>query len=244
AAGPVSEASHSWWEHLSDDIAVALNLSAGTIVFRNRTLHQGHFIAALQGSEVTFSQVSAELPMGGTVSAFGFAGIVNGQPQLDLTIEAADDNLRGELEWLGMNVGRIPADRLRKLALKTVIKGDGEPLRLPDLDVLLDGTRINGAATVLVRPRPGCVSAREAASPPPRSGNSRTRCHHKTGANRICSHDRLNLKSAGAARHFQWVRRQCAGARRNPHVSWCRYGGGGGGRRSAGRHGHLAQGHR
>src|SRR3546814_13189784 len=70
-------------------------------------------------------------------------------------LAAESDNLRGLLHWLGSDVEAVPAQRLRRLVLKTGLEASADRLVLHNTDLRLDVSRLTGGAAIAHRARPG-----------------------------------------------------------------------------------------
>src|SRR3546814_14495977 len=76
-------------------------------------------------------------------------------PRLAGSLAAESDNLRGLLHWLGSDVEAVPAQRLRRLVLKTGLEASADRLVLHNTDLRLDVSRLTGGAAIALRERPG-----------------------------------------------------------------------------------------
>ena len=139
---------------IPDDISAAVDLKIGTLTWREGVIRQARTQLALADGTVAIQQASALLP-GGTQVQFA-GGLPQGTdgPWLDGAAEIAADDLRAVLTWLGVDVGDIPADRLRILSASADLAAEGNQLSASNLDVRLDTTRIAGNAAVAAAERP------------------------------------------------------------------------------------------
>ncbi|MBM3559352.1 MAG: AsmA family protein, partial [Alphaproteobacteria bacterium] len=135
------------------DATVELKVDA--ITWRGAVIRQTQVVASLAAGDLTLSQATALLPGSSDVSAFGFVTLGESGPAFDGQVEANSDNLRALLAWLGTDVGDVPAERLRKLALAATVKATGTDLTLTDIDMTIDTSRIRGGVAVALRDRPG-----------------------------------------------------------------------------------------
>ena len=141
-------------EAIPGDIAAAVDLRIGTLTWREGVIRQVRTQLALAEGTVAVQQASALLP-GGTQVQFA-GGLTRGTdgPWLDGAAEIAADDLRAVLSWLGVDVGDIPADRLRILSASADLSADGNQVTASNLDVRVDTTRIAGTAAVAAGERP------------------------------------------------------------------------------------------
>jgi hypothetical protein len=70
-------------------------------------------------------------------------------------VEAASDNLRGLLTWLGADLSAMPADRLRRTDLSSRIDATPQSVNLSDIDLRVDLSRITGGVVIAHRARLG-----------------------------------------------------------------------------------------
>ena len=141
-------------EIIPDDISAAIDLKIGTLTWREGVIRQARTQLALADGTVAIQQASALLP-GGTQVQFagGLTQDADG-PWLDGAAEIAADDLRAVLTWLGVDVGDIPADRLRILSASADLVAVGNQLSASNMDVRLDTTRIAGNAAIAAAERP------------------------------------------------------------------------------------------
>ena len=140
-------------EVIPSDVAAAVDIKIGTLTWREGVIRQARTQLALADGTVAVQQASALLPGGTQVQ---FAGrLMRGRegPWLDGAAEIAADDLRAVLTWLGVDVGDVPADRLRVLSASADLSADGNQLSASNLDIRLDTTRITGNAAVAASER-------------------------------------------------------------------------------------------
>src|SRR3546814_13259892 len=75
-------------------------------------------------------------------------------PRFAGSLAAESDNLRGLLHWLGSDVEAVPAQRLRRLVLKTGLEASADRLVLHNTDRRLDVSRLTGGEAIDLRERP------------------------------------------------------------------------------------------
>ncbi len=123
-----------------------LSLAADAIVWRGQAVQRAACDVAFTRGDLVVNQLAADLPGAAQIRAFGFVGSDPGNRNVDLTVQAGAANLRGLLDWLGVEAGNVPADRLRKAALTATVGVAKDGLvRVRDLDLLLDASRGKGA---------------------------------------------------------------------------------------------------
>ena len=136
---------------IPENINASVNLTVGTIVYRGGVVRKAKFDAALSAGEITVNQVSAQLPGGSDFAMFGFAALEDGVPAFDGNVDMSTNDLRTVLTWLGVAPPAAAADRLRKLAFAGKVGATPKEIRLREIDLQVDNTRVTGAATLALR---------------------------------------------------------------------------------------------
>lgn len=141
---------------LPDNLNAALNLSIAAITYKNSVIRQAKISTTLANQEITISQASALLPGSTDVALFGFVSEdgKSKSPTFDGNVDMSTNNLRGLLDWAGVDVSSIAKDRLRKLKFSGKVVADDKTATLNDIAVQLDGTKMKGAANIAFRARP------------------------------------------------------------------------------------------
>ncbi|MBT5308682.1 MAG: AsmA family protein [Rhodospirillaceae bacterium] len=145
AAVPAKEASPNDAFSLPDNINASVRLTAKSVSVKGGLVRDVRMDAELASGEITVSQVSAQLPGSADVAAFGFIVPEKGVPQFDGEVEVSVGDLRGVLDWLKITPPPVPADRLRKLTLAANLKADPKQVRLEDIDMQFDSSRLTGS---------------------------------------------------------------------------------------------------
>ena len=141
-------------EVIPGDVAAVVDLKIGTLTWREGVIRQARTQLALADGTVAIQQASALLPGGTQVQFAGQLTRGGDRPWLDGVADIAADDLRAVLSWLGVDVGDVPADRLRVLSASGDLSADGNQLSASNLDVRIDTTRIAGNAAVAAGERP------------------------------------------------------------------------------------------
>lgn len=139
---------------LPDALDAKLDLAVDGITYNGGVIRQGRVEASLAGGTLNIDRVSALLPGGSDIVAAGELASANGQPNLDLRMEANADNLRALLEWLRVDVRAVPADRLRRASVTAQLQGRPGRLDVNGLDLRVDASRLSGAVAYVDRGRP------------------------------------------------------------------------------------------
>ncbi|QCO15895.1 AsmA family protein [Azospirillum brasilense] len=139
---------------LPDALDAKLDLAVDGITYNGGVIRQGRVEASLTGGTLNIDRVSALLPGGSDIVAAGELAAANGQPNLNLRMEANADNLRALLEWLRVDVRAVPADRLRRASVAAQLQGRPGRLEVNGLDLRVDASRLTGAVAYVDRGRP------------------------------------------------------------------------------------------
>ena len=135
-------------------VQASLMLTAEVMTFRGGVVRNGLVSAELTNGEITLSQASAQFPGGSDIALFGFVTAVDDKPHFAGELESTVNDLRGVLDWLGHDIDGVAKDRLRKLMLATQISISSDQIKLSDIKLQFDSTRLTGGVTVALRKRP------------------------------------------------------------------------------------------
>ena len=139
---------------LPTNVNASLIFSAEAITYRNGVIREVVLNAELVNGEVTLSQLSGQFPGGSDLALFGFLSVAKGQPRFEGELEITVSDLRGVMNWLGVDPAGIGLDRLRKMALATRVVAVPSHAQLTGLDLQLDSSRVTGGMTVAFTKRP------------------------------------------------------------------------------------------
>jgi uncharacterized protein involved in outer membrane biogenesis len=132
-----------------------LDLAIDGVVWHGGLVRDARLQLALVDGAVTLDRFTASLPGGSDVSLRGSGSATAAGLRGEGTAEANADDLRSLFGWFGVSLGGVPPDRLRTARLSSRFVLGGERLDLAAIDAVIDTTRLNGAATVLLQQRPG-----------------------------------------------------------------------------------------
>ncbi|MCW2236265.1 AsmA family protein [Azospirillum canadense] len=139
---------------LPEGLDAKLDLSVDAVTYNGGIVRQGRVEANLSGGTLNVDRFSALLPGGSDFVAAGELAAANGQPALNLRMEANADNLRALLEWMKVDVHAVPADRLRRASLSAQVQGRPGRVDVSGLDLRVDTSRLSGAVAYVDRGRP------------------------------------------------------------------------------------------
>jgi uncharacterized protein involved in outer membrane biogenesis len=141
---------------LPSDWSASARVSIEALVWQAGIISQVSAAARMEQGQIAIDQAKALLPGGSDLTVVAaMQPVEGGRWRWTGRVNAASDNLRGLLQWLGAEPAGVPADRLRKLTLKARLSGLGSNLDLSDIDAQLDTSHITGGVAVLLRARPG-----------------------------------------------------------------------------------------
>ena len=141
------------------DVAATIDLKIGTLTWREGVIRQARTRLVLDDGVVTLQPASALLPGGADVRFAGRLTQGGDRPWLQGVVEIAADDLRAILSWLSVDVGDVPADRLRRLNASADLSAIGNRLSTTNLDIRIDTTRIAGNAAIAADERPRVTAA-------------------------------------------------------------------------------------
>jgi uncharacterized protein involved in outer membrane biogenesis len=140
---------------LPTGITASLDLGAQAIEWRGRLIRDAQLSLSLAAGKLTLSRLAALLPGGSDASLSGTVALTPQGARADGRVAFSADDLRSLLDWFGAKLDAIPADRLLRANLSSRLALAGDQLELTDIDATVDATRLAGAATLLLRARPG-----------------------------------------------------------------------------------------
>ena len=138
------------WRGLDGDVSLAVD----TLLYRERLVRRAALEAAVAGGAVAVERLAGELPGGSTFAFARHPSAQAGGALFDGRIEAASDNPRALLAWLGIETPAVAADRLRRFSLAAAVEGGRRAGRLTDAALVLDTTAASGSAAWTLAPRP------------------------------------------------------------------------------------------
>jgi uncharacterized protein involved in outer membrane biogenesis len=140
---------------LPKNISAFVDISIASIIYNNDAVRQVKVNATLEDQEITISQASALLP-GGT--DLGLQGIIFDQvekklPQFEGTTDLKTNNLRALLDWIGVDLSQVPANRARNLTVGGTILANPKKLSFNKISGQIDDTKIKGALAMTLDKR-------------------------------------------------------------------------------------------
>ena len=144
---------------LPANVTATAELTIDAVVYRRQVVRQVLVSLSLANGQLRVSQALALLPGGSDVSITGVAAQAKAAdgPELQFTgrLEAASDNLRSMLQWLGVDIASVPQGRLRRMSLSANVVASASQATVSDIDLRVDVSRATGGIAVALRERPG-----------------------------------------------------------------------------------------
>jgi uncharacterized protein involved in outer membrane biogenesis len=136
-------------------IDLAVDLGVEAVGLNGGTLRQLRLNAVMSRGDVVINQLSALLPGETEFSGFAQIALHATAPRVDGTLSARSDNLRGLLEWLGVETKDVPPGRLRRFDGHARIEGTPTRLELTNISLAFDATRATGGIAIALGKRLG-----------------------------------------------------------------------------------------
>ena len=137
----------------------SVDLSVGTVVYRGRTAQQVAVRADLSNGVLDLQELGGRFPGNTTVSAAGTVDTSKAQPSGGGKVEIRSARLRDFLDWLDIDVARVPADRLNALEFTGTISASAEGnVQIANAVAKVDSTTARGTMTLRTAPRLGVVA--------------------------------------------------------------------------------------
>ncbi|MHA1568964.1 MAG: AsmA family protein, partial [Alphaproteobacteria bacterium] len=108
---------------------VSLHLTLGALIHNGGIARDLRLDADLGAGEMLINRFFVRLPGAAELSVTGIVGLEDGEPHFEGIADATGSNLRGTLDWLGMDSARVPPDRLRKFAVTSRIAATPDIVR-------------------------------------------------------------------------------------------------------------------
>jgi uncharacterized protein involved in outer membrane biogenesis len=132
-----------------------LSLGIDAIFWGDGLIRDAKLETRAEGGILAIRQASAQLPGGSDLSLFGqldSAGRFAGR------MEAGSDNLRALLAWLAIDIGAVPADRLRRAAATAALEASNARIDVSALDLSFDSSKLTGEIGVSLGERLGVTA--------------------------------------------------------------------------------------
>ena len=139
---------------LPEDLAASVAVAVEALHYRDHVVRRAALDATLENGAVRIRRLVGALPGGSDLAIDGVLTAIDRAPLFEGRVRVDSDNMRALLDWLAIDSGGIPVDRLRKLALSSRLRLTREVVQLHDADLTLDSTRLRGGAAYALGARP------------------------------------------------------------------------------------------
>ncbi len=132
-----------------------IDLLADEARWHGDTLRDLRLVGRMQDRVLALDQGNATLPGGTTVTLSGSADLRETAPRMELAVSLTSPSLRDTLTWAGLDLAKVPVERLRQADLHGKLAGKPDDLSLTDLTGSIDTTKLSGAISLTRRERTG-----------------------------------------------------------------------------------------
>lgn len=132
----------------------SVELAIDAVLYKGASIRQVRLTGDMVDGAVNLRLATAQLPGGTEVTLTGTVLSDAGEPRFGGRLEAVSDNLRGTLDWAGVDTSGVAADRLRKASFKAAIAATPKKVNVTDWTMELDATKAKGGLTLAIRERP------------------------------------------------------------------------------------------
>lgn len=139
---------------LPTGIGGSVELAIDAVQYKGASIRKVRLAGDLVDGAADLRLATAQLPGGTEVTVTGTALSDAGVPQFVGRVEAVSDNLRGTLDWAGVDTAGVAPDRLRKASLRAALDATPRKVEVTDWTMELDATKAKGGLTLVVRDRP------------------------------------------------------------------------------------------
>ncbi len=136
-------------------LTATVDIAVDSMTLRGALIRQARFEGFLDGGMLSVSRLTAQLPGGSDLALAGTLRVQAGIPHFDFDAQAAANDLRGVLSWLGLDLNDVPSARLRRFSGSASVTGRPNDFQVGGFDFVLDGTRATGGLRYVNHGRPG-----------------------------------------------------------------------------------------
>ena len=135
------------------DVEVNVRLAADEILAGGKPLRNVRLSAALKEGALSLETLSMRLPGDAELGLTGKANEEDGALRYAGKMSFRSTSLRTLLDWFEADVSGIGADRLRRMTAEADIAGDLSQLRIENIRMQFDASRLEGGVTFAVQDR-------------------------------------------------------------------------------------------
>jgi uncharacterized protein involved in outer membrane biogenesis len=132
-----------------------IDLLADEARWRGDTLRDLRLVGRMQDRVLAVDQGNATLPGGTAITLSGSADLREAAPRVELALALTSPSLRDTLAWAGIDLAKVPVERLRQADLNGKLAGKPDDLSVTDLTGSIDTTKLSGAISLTRRERTG-----------------------------------------------------------------------------------------
>ena len=137
-----------------DGIDVHVVLAVEEVLLKKRPIRQVRLDASLKDGAISLGGLSAELPGGATLGATGKASSDGGTLRYAGQLSFRANRLRTLLGWMEADLSGMADGRPGKAAVAADVSGDLSQFRFDNVRMQIDGSQLDGSATLALRDRP------------------------------------------------------------------------------------------
>jgi len=124
---------------------LSLNLTVDALVYRREIIRNLKANGTLDEGRLNLYGLTVQLPGAADLALSGILTAVERRPKFDGPVTLTAGNLRGVLDWLGVDSSRVSAGRLRSLAVNGTLAIDPAAIRLVKATMDLDLSHATGS---------------------------------------------------------------------------------------------------
>ena len=137
-----------------DGIDVHVVLAVEEVLLEKRPIRHVRLDASLKDGAISLGGLSAELPGGATLGATGKASSDGGRLRYAGQLSFRANRFRTLLGWMEADLSGMADGRPGKAAVAADVSGDLSQIRFDNVRMQIDGSRLDGSATLALRDRP------------------------------------------------------------------------------------------
>jgi hypothetical protein len=137
---------------------VSLNLTVDAMVYRREIIRNLKANGTLADGKFNLYGLSVQLPGAADLALSGTLTTVERRPKFDGPVTLNAGNLRGVLDWLGIDSSRVSAGRLRSLAVTGTLANDPATIRLQKATMNLDLSHVTGSVGLRLGAEPTALA--------------------------------------------------------------------------------------
>ena len=136
-------------------LTATVDIVVDSMTLRGGLIRQARLEGFLHDGVLSVSRLTAQLPGGSDLALAGTVQAQGGMPHFEFDAQAAANDLRGVLAWLGYSVSDVPGFRLRRFSGSASVSGRPNDFQVGGFDFVIDGTRATGGLAYVDSGRPG-----------------------------------------------------------------------------------------